>query len=530
MSEVASESIHETAEEKGQKDCDTHRVPGWLMEEGDMIVEGTDAPSDMRGFHWRHGMEKCTQGIWMWSHPFLIERSSHETPGDGRIAVLLLDSQGAFDSQMTKDQSATIFGLTAVLSSLQIYNVNMQLQEDKIESLHYFMECAGSCMRLLNGNERFESKLFQHLEFLVRDWSNFDPQWDLEACEKQMKQHLDQHFEHARDKTTPDAIKAMFENISCWMLPHPGLKVNKRGWDGRISDLNPDFFQFLDEYVKRVFGPRLKERTILGQPLTSSTLVQVIDSFVDAFSELVPKDTNLATALARSSNLMSKDEAIRLFKAEMSKEIYDENVKGLVPADLAKLETRCRASAIERFCKQTGFGPPEEREAVRNELDIEIDRLAVFFKTENNRRMESALTIFSGLSLLALFLYCLDRISDFTCDWYSDTCVRFSNALFMVYFTIILAILTNVYLLYQSRGQTVAVVALIEMGKSCFSLLLEYYASIKAIFSDWGNHEGGVAKDDIFRLANRVYTDIREGMRAIQASFVNLSGIYKRKP
>lgn len=51
---------------------------------------------------------------------------------DGRdVAVLLMDTQGAWDSNMTKEQSATIFGLTAVLSSKQIYNINMQIQEDK---------------------------------------------------------------------------------------------------------------------------------------------------------------------------------------------------------------------------------------------------------------------------------------------------------------------------------------------------------------------------------------------------------------
>lgn len=34
-----------------------------------------------------------------------------------RVAVLLMDTQGAWDDTMTKAQSATIFGLTALLSS-----------------------------------------------------------------------------------------------------------------------------------------------------------------------------------------------------------------------------------------------------------------------------------------------------------------------------------------------------------------------------------------------------------------------------
>ncbi len=41
---------------------------------------------------------------------------------------------------MTKEQSATVFGLTAVLSSTQIYNISKQIQEDKVENLRHFME------------------------------------------------------------------------------------------------------------------------------------------------------------------------------------------------------------------------------------------------------------------------------------------------------------------------------------------------------------------------------------------------------
>ena len=77
-------------------------------------------------------MEKCTQGIWIWSHRFVIRGEQRSDD----FAELLLDDQGAFDSQMTNEQSATTFELTAGLSSQQIYNVSMQLQEDKIESLH----------------------------------------------------------------------------------------------------------------------------------------------------------------------------------------------------------------------------------------------------------------------------------------------------------------------------------------------------------------------------------------------------------
>ena len=53
-----------------------------------------------------------------------------------------MDTQGAWDGEMTQKQSATIFGLTALLSSKLIYNISMQIQEDKVENLGFFMSFA----------------------------------------------------------------------------------------------------------------------------------------------------------------------------------------------------------------------------------------------------------------------------------------------------------------------------------------------------------------------------------------------------
>ena len=215
---------------------------------------------------------------------------------------------------------------------------------------------------------------------------------------------------------------------------------------------------------------------------------------------------------------MSKEEAISIFKSQMEKGISGNKSQGLKTEDLMRLEKKSRASAIERFTKQTTFGPAEERDSVKAELVSELDRLRSFYETENRRRMESALTIFAGLSLLAFFLYTMDKVSDFTCDWYSDTCVRMSNALFLIYFTILVAILTNVYLLYQSRGQAVALVAIMEMGKSAVTLMGDYFSSIKSIVTDWKESRGEAVKNDLVNLGRRIADDIKRGLLAIHTS------------
>ena len=51
-----------------------------------------------QGFSWRGGRERNTTGIWLWSEPFV-----RQLPGSGEeVAVLLMDTQGMFDSRLTQ--------------------------------------------------------------------------------------------------------------------------------------------------------------------------------------------------------------------------------------------------------------------------------------------------------------------------------------------------------------------------------------------------------------------------------------------
>jgi len=52
--------------------------------------------------------------------------------------VLLMDTQGAFDSMSTIKDCATVFALSTLLSSVQIYNIMSNLQEDDLQHLQVF--------------------------------------------------------------------------------------------------------------------------------------------------------------------------------------------------------------------------------------------------------------------------------------------------------------------------------------------------------------------------------------------------------
>lgn len=89
----------------------------------------------LKGFHWRGGSDRDTTGIFMWSEPFVLRTVSNE-----EVAVLLMDTQGSFDSSSTIKDCASLFALSLMTSSMQIYNISQNIQEDDLQNLHLFSD------------------------------------------------------------------------------------------------------------------------------------------------------------------------------------------------------------------------------------------------------------------------------------------------------------------------------------------------------------------------------------------------------
>ncbi|KII74178.1 Atlastin [Thelohanellus kitauei] len=90
-----------------------------------------DSEQPLSGFPWRGGSERETTGILLWAQPFVLKHAN----GD-EIVVLLMDTQGAFDSTSSVKDCAIIFAISTMMSSTQIYNISGNLQEDYLAHLH----------------------------------------------------------------------------------------------------------------------------------------------------------------------------------------------------------------------------------------------------------------------------------------------------------------------------------------------------------------------------------------------------------
>jgi len=486
-------SVEHSERKRGVEDLP---LPDWLSSKGN-LTEGTDG-SDEAGFTWRPGMQKCTEGIWIWSQPFVEERPNADGEME-KVAVLLMDTQGAWDSCLSKEDSATIFGLTSVLSSRQVYNISKQIQEDKVENLHWFVECARSAMRSHEGETASEGGAapFQSLEFLVRDWGNFEEEWGMAECCEQMREHLSQHCDPAKVTTaTVKSLDSLFSEISCFCLPHPGLVIEKKAWGGNLEKLDCDFITFLDTYVKRTFDT-LPIKQIMGHDLMPQNFAVIFKAFVKAFKDAKPVAMPIAEALAFSNNLQAKERGLKHYKGSMTA-ILKKSTTGKSPEDFEKDHKEVCAEVMKEFNKSANFGEAEQIKEARSELETEVKQLFTSFMEENQRRLEQALIAFGGVAFLGLFLFIIDFASNYICDWWFQPCVEISKMLFLAYMAIFGYIGFHITKLYKERGKLAATLAGYELGKECMKQgvsLAEKATELKKNPENWKKVLAGAIED-----------------------------------
>jgi atlastin len=103
--------------------------PGNSLSNSGDWMGGEDDP--LTGFSWKSGSVRDTTGIVMWSDVFL---HTDDDTGDD-LAIILMDSQGLFDSDTTSADNSRILALSLLMSSIQIININDIIQEDQLQYL-----------------------------------------------------------------------------------------------------------------------------------------------------------------------------------------------------------------------------------------------------------------------------------------------------------------------------------------------------------------------------------------------------------
>ncbi|XP_037529367.1 atlastin-2 [Rhipicephalus sanguineus] len=276
-----------------------------------------DAP--LEGFKWQAGSQRQTTGILMWSEVFLVENSQGE-----KLAVVLMDTQGTFDCKSPTAVHSSIFSLSAMISSVLVYNVSQNIQENDLQHLQAFIEYG-----MLAQSEQQSSSMpdevacehpFQSLLFLVRDWQcAYEMPYGLEGGQ----QLLDSRFEDIEDEELlqlREKILKCFMKIRCFLMPHPGLKVAEE-WpcEGRLSDISDKFKLYLPDLVQLLLEPdNLLPKEINGRKITCQELMSYIKVYVSATKKGLLRDPSAMLEVTHAASCRAAlDKALDFYTTSM---------------------------------------------------------------------------------------------------------------------------------------------------------------------------------------------------------------------
>jgi atlastin len=333
----------------------------------------------LSGFSWRGGSERDTTGILMWSKVYPATLANGE-----EIAVILMDTQGAFDSQSTVRDCATVFALSTMLSSVQIYNLSQNIQEDDLQHLQLFTEYGRLAL------ESSDSTPFQRLQFLIRDWVYpYEADYGSNGGKKLLDKRLEiSDRQHPELQSLRKHIKSCFSDISCFLMPHPGLEIaTNPKFDGRLSEIQTEFKKQLKVLIPMILAPEnLVTKKINGQVVKAKDLLEYFKSYINLYKgDELPEPKSMLMATAEANNLTAVAEAKDLY-LHMMETVCGGTKPFLATAHLESEHQHCVDSALRQFQNKRKMGGEEFSQIYMEKLIKDMDDSFTQFKAYNESK------------------------------------------------------------------------------------------------------------------------------------------------
>ncbi|XP_070285138.1 atlastin-2 isoform X3 [Myotis yumanensis] len=368
-------------------------------------IGGNNEP--LTGFTWRGGCERETTGIQVWNEVFVIDR-----PDGTKVAVLLMDTQGAFDSQSTIKDCATVFALSTMTSSVQVYNLSQNIQEDDLQHLQLFTEYGRLAM------EEIYQKPFQTLMFLIRDWSYpYEHSYGLEGGKQFLEKRLQvKQNQHEELQNVRKHIHNCFSNLGCFLLPHPGLKVaTNPSFDGRLKDIDEDFKRELRNLVPLLLAPEnLVEKEISGSKVTCRDLVEYFKAYIKIYQgEELPHPKSMLQATAEANNLAAVAGAREIYCRNME-QVCGGDKPYIAPSDLERKHLDLKEVAIKQFRSIKKMGGDDFCRRYQDQLEAEIEETyANFIKHNDGKNIFYAARTPATLFAVMFAMYIISGLTGF---------------------------------------------------------------------------------------------------------------------
>ena len=148
-------------------------------------------------------------------------------PIHGKAILLFIDTQGIFSAEDDFSESVSIFAISLMLSSIQIYNLRGGLDRLQLDQLRLFA-MFGQILRTANPDS---NSPFQRLIITIRDWE-LDDNLGFEAGNKLLQEFLNTLQETQEGEELRNSIQNLFNKTDCMVMARPGDHINREDFEG----------------------------------------------------------------------------------------------------------------------------------------------------------------------------------------------------------------------------------------------------------------------------------------------------------
>ena len=269
-----------------------------------------------------------------------------------------------------------------MLSSVLVYNLTANIQEDDLQHLELFTEYG----RLAIEDSPAE-KPFQKLQFLVRDWCYpYETEYGAEGGGQIVERRLEVNSkQHSELQDLRKHIRSCFSHIEGFLMPHPGLKVaTDPRFDGKLVDIDPNFLEHLAAFVPLILAPEnILVKKISGNEVRCKEVLGFFKAYIDIFKgDEMPEPKNMLQATSEANNLASLAEAKDAYMSMMEAVCGGE--KPYINEHVLDIEhCRIKDHALEVFSSRRKMGGEEFSRSYQERLEKDIEDNYANYRAHN---------------------------------------------------------------------------------------------------------------------------------------------------
>ncbi|XP_077118339.1 RING finger protein 112-like [Ranitomeya variabilis] len=255
----------------------------------------------LEGFAWKPGPGTVTNGIWIWSKPFILEQNEQ------KIAVFLMDMEGSMDISVDRKFNIKMCMLTMLLSSHLVYNVNSNIKETDIDYLEIY--CQGL------GSDKLHN--LKYFDFLIRNWHDAE-QCGAEQGESYYESIIEKMKARYKNCTFLEVLDQCSSN--CFLMPHPGNNITSKD-TGRLIDMNEEFREsfrsYLSDVARRVLS-RIESADSENTFTCSEMAEKILTEFLPYINEMKYNISSPSEMYNMKKNLETMEEIKKEFQQFLS--------------------------------------------------------------------------------------------------------------------------------------------------------------------------------------------------------------------